>query len=64
MEEARKQDQVRQASCTGARRPGDRRQPSEDGLRADVSFIAPCSEAREGAKMPLGLDQLVAERAA
>ena len=64
MEEARKQDEVCQTPLAGARRPGDCRQPGENGCRADMRFAPPGGEAREGAKMPFGLDQLVAERAA
>ncbi len=64
MEEARKEDQVRQPPCTGARRAGDRCQPGENGCGADTRFVPPNGEARKGTKMSLGLDQLVAECAA
>lgn len=64
VEEAREQDQVRQAPCVSIRRPGGCRQPSQNCRRPDMGLAPRGGEAREGAKMPLGLDQLVAERAA
>ena len=64
MEEARKEDQVRQPLGPGARRAGGRCQPGENGCGADMRFAAFIGEARKGMKMSLGLDQLVAECAA
>jgi hypothetical protein len=64
VEEAREQDQIRQAPRVSIRRPGGHRQPSQNRRRPDMGLAPRGGEARVGAKMPLGFDQLVAERAA